>query len=213
MIIAPYGESGIRIVFGSAIDLNVHERVRKCFQFLVDNDFPYVVDIIPAFCSCVILFDDERISLEGFSSFLLEKKDVMLQARLSEPVTHSIPVRYGDEWGPDLDFVCLHTGHTREEVIRIHTATPYTVFAVGFIPGFAYLGPLDQRLYAPRLKTPRVRVPAGSVGIALNQTGIYPFDSPGGWQLIGWSGIKLFDKERAPFGLLRMGDRVRFVRE
>ena len=213
MKIFPYGENSIRIVFGNTIDLDVHRQVRKCFEFLAGENYAYIIDIIPAFCSCVVVFDDESISAEEISAFLLEKQQIMLAASLPDPILHDIPVRYGDEWGPDLDFVCMHTGFSRDEVIARHMDSIYTVFAVGFIPGFSYLGPLDQRLYVPRLKTPRVKVPAGSVGIALNQTGVYPFDSPGGWQLIGWTGIKLFDKGQPPFSLLKMGDRVRFLRE
>jgi inhibitor of KinA len=213
MIISRYGENSIRIVFGNAIDLDVHRLVRKCFQFLADQQYPFILDIIPAFCSCVVLFDDDLICFDELSSLLMEKKEAMLSAYLPEPVIHEIAVCYGGEWGPDLDFVCSHTGLSRDEVIAQHTGTLYTVFAVGFIPGFSYLGPLNHRLYVPRLKTPRVKVPAGSVGIALNQTGIYPFDSPGGWQLIGWTGIKLFDKDQAPYSRLKMGDRVRFIRE
>ncbi|MDD5169698.1 MAG: 5-oxoprolinase subunit PxpB [Syntrophales bacterium] len=213
MIISRYGENGIRLVFGNAVTLDVHERVRRCFQFLQENRLPYIIDIIPAFCSCLILFDDQIISFEDLSSFLRKKKDLLLSAKIPKPLTHQIPVHYGGESGPDLDFVASHTGLSCADVISLHTGTLYTVFTVGFIPGFPYLGPLDQRLYTPRLKTPRVRVPAGSVGIALNQTGIYPFDSPGGWQLIGRTETRLFDKERKPFSLMKIGDKVRFMRE
>jgi len=210
MIISRYGENSLRIVFGQVIDLEIHQRVRRCFQFLIENQFPFIMEVIPAFCSCLVLFDDEQISFRKLSAFLLEKQASMLSATMPEPAIHDIPVQYGGEDGPDLDFVSAHTGLARDEIIKIHTSTLYTVFTVGFIPGFPYLGPLDQRLYVPRLKTPRVKVPAGAVGMALNQTGIYPFDSPGGWQLIGRTDKKLFDKEKEPYSLMRMGDRVRF---
>jgi inhibitor of KinA len=212
MIISRYGENGIRMVFGHEVDWDVHDQVRRCFQYLVAIKRPDILDIIPAFCSCLILFDDEQISFEKLCAYLTDNSDAMLSVVLPDPVIHEILVRYGGEYGPDLDFVATHTMFTHEEVIEIHTSAVYTVFTVGFIPGFPYLGPLDQRLYTPRLKTPRVKVPPGSVGIALNQTGIYPFESPGGWQLIGRTDRKLFSKEKEPYSLMKMGDRVRFVR-
>lgn len=211
MIISRYGENGIRIIFGFEVNMDVHDRVRRCFQYLVMIKRPGILDIIPAFCSCLIQFDDEIISFEDLSAYLADNVDAMLSVVLPEPVIHDITVRYGGEFGPDLDFVASYTNLTHDEVIEIHTTTLYTVFTVGFIPGFPYLGPLDQRLYTPRLKTPRVKVPPGSVGIAMNQTGIYPFESPGGWQLIGHTDTTLFDKEKEPYSLMKMGDRVRFV--
>jgi inhibitor of KinA len=108
--------------------------------------------------------------------------------------------------------VCAYSGLAEEEVVECHTSVIYTVFAVGFLPGFPYLGPLDRKLFVPRLDAPRVRVPEGSVGIAQLQTGIYPFDSPGGWRIIGKTSLRLFDTERPPYSLFMMGDQVRFVR-
>jgi KipI family sensor histidine kinase inhibitor len=122
-----------------------------------------------------------------------------------------IPVHYGGPAGCDLDEVARHTGLSREEVIRLHTASEYTVYFLGFLPGFAYLGGMDKRLAIPRRKEPRFAVPAGSVGIAGEQTGIYPAVSPGGWQLIGRTSLQLFDPARDPPSLLLPGDTVRFV--
>jgi len=120
-------------------------------------------------------------------------------------------VLYGGEAGPDLNFVAEHNGLTPEEVIRRHTAPAYLVYMLGFTPGFPYLGGMDESIAAPRLKTPRVRIPAGSVGIAGTQTGVYPIDSPGGWQLIGRTPLRLFDMEGENKFLLKAGQRVRFV--
>jgi 5-oxoprolinase (ATP-hydrolysing) subunit B len=124
-----------------------------------------------------------------------------------------IPVRYGGEAGPDLAAVARHTGLAPADVAARHAAGVYTVFFLGFQPGFAYLGGLDAALHAPRRSAPRVTVPAGSVGIGGAQTGIYPAQSPGGWQLIGRTALKLFDPTRNPPTLLMPGDRVRFVIE
>jgi KipI family sensor histidine kinase inhibitor len=122
-----------------------------------------------------------------------------------------IQVRYGGEEGCDLEEVARHTGFSAEEVVRLHSSAEYTVYFLGFLPGFAYLGGLDARLETPRRKVPRTAVPAGSVGIGGDQTGIYPLLSPGGWQLIGRTSAPLFDPAATPSALLRPGDRVRFV--
>jgi len=123
-----------------------------------------------------------------------------------------IPTRYGGADGPDLDFVARHSRLSVAQVIQLHTRAVYHVFMLGFAPGFPYLGIVDEKIAAPRLETPRARVPAGSVGIAGRQTGIYPRESPGGWRLIGRTDVKLFDSTQEPPTLLRAGDCVRFTR-
>jgi inhibitor of KinA len=124
-----------------------------------------------------------------------------------------VPVRYGGEHGPDLEFVASHHQLSLKEVVRLHTGREYTVYMMGFTPGFAYMGKLDEKIATPRLETPRIRVAAGSVGIAGAQTGIYPIDSPGGWRLIGWTSLPLFDLKADPPYLFSPGDRVQFVSE
>lgn len=133
------------------------------------------------------------------------------EASAAPPRLIEIPTHYGGQDGPDLDDLARHLGLSSEEVVRLHSATTYDVAFLGFLPGFPYLQGLDPRLHAPRHATPRPRVPAGSVGIAGTATGIYPLDSPGGWQLIGRSALPLFDPRREPAALLQAGDRVRFV--
>jgi len=143
---------------------------------------------------------------------LHERHDELESIEVPEPHHHDIPVMYGGEYGPDMEFVTSYSGLTEEEVIEVHTGTIYTVFAVGFMPGFPYLGPLDKRLYSPRLETPRLKVPEGSVGIAQLQTGIYPFESPAGWRIIGKTHVPLFDYRKPPYSLMHIGDMVEFVR-
>ena len=130
-----------------------------------------------------------------------------------KPRRIEVPVRYGGEKGPDLEFVASHCGLRVEDVIRIHNERIYTIYMMGFTPGYPYMGKLDDRLIMPRLETPRTRVPAGTVAIAGLQTGIYSIESPGGWQLIGWTPLKLFDfGSSSPF-LFWPGDEVKFIVE
>lgn len=208
-----YGEDGIRILFGDVIDLDVHERVRHFFFFIKSLQREEIIDIIPSFRSCLIYFDLQQTTFERLSSLIMEK----MQASSSLPVVpdpfiHEIPVRYGGECGPDMAFVSSHTGLSENEIIDIHTGITYTVFAIGFIPGFPYLGILDPRIQVPRLETPRVQIPEGSVGIAQRQTGIYPFQSPAGWRIIGLTEVSLFNDRKEPYSLMKIGDRVKFVK-
>jgi len=121
-----------------------------------------------------------------------------------------IPVLYGGEEGPDLAFVAEHNGKTQEEVIKIHTSTEYLIYMLGFTPGFTYLGGMSDEIATPRLKTPRVKIPAGSVGIAGSQTGVYPIDSPGGWQLIGRTPVRMYDADRETPILPQAGQYIKF---
>ena len=212
MNLSRYGEDGIRVLFGDVIDLDVHEKVRRFYYFIRSLQRPDIIDLIPSFRSCLIHFDLRRTTYEKLSSLILDaqREEPSLRA-LPAPATHEIPVRYGGEYGLDMAFVCTHTGLTENEVIAIHTGVEYTVYAVGFVPGFPYLGTLDARLDMPRLETPRIRIPGGSVGIAQLQTGIYPFESPAGWQIIGRTDVRLFNPEKEPYSLLQIGDRVKFI--
>ena len=144
--------------------------------------------------------------LEALQAAWSRSEAVDFQSRRIE-----IPVRYGGAEGPDLDEVARHSGLSREEVVRLHQAGEYTVYFLGFQPGFAYLGGMDPRLATARRKEPRVAVPAGTLGIGGEQTGIYPSAAPGGWQLIGRTSVLLFDPARDPPSLLLPGDTVRFV--
>jgi KipI family sensor histidine kinase inhibitor len=212
MNLSRYGEDGIRVLFGDVIDLDVHEKVRRFYYFIRSLQRPEIIDLIPSFRSCLIHFDLRRTTYEKLSSLILDaqREEPSLRA-LPTPATHEIPVHYGGEYGLDMAFVCTHTGLTTDEVIDIHTGVEYTVYAVGFVPGFPYLGTLDARLDMPRLETPRIRIPGGSVGIAQLQTGIYPFESPAGWQIIGRTDVRLFNPEKEPYSLLQIGDRVKFI--
>jgi KipI family sensor histidine kinase inhibitor len=206
-----YGEDAVRIRFGDAIDLETNKAIRRLYLFLKSLQRKDIIDVIPSFRSCLIHFNSSRTSYDDFVSFLKDKEGEIVSVHVPEPRFNEVPVQYGGEYGPDMEFVCSYSGLNEEEVVEIHTATAYTVFAVGFIPGFPYMGTLDKRIYAPRLETPRLKVPEGSVGLAQLQTGIYSFESPAGWRIIGKTHIQLFDPRKEPYSLLRMGDMVRFV--
>jgi len=212
MNIERFGEQGIRIIFGQAIDEMTHESVRRFFLHTLTLHIPGVIEIIPSFRSCLIHFDRERTRFEGLSEVLKGMEGDWRKMSLPDVQRIEIPVRYGGGYGPDMDFVCSYSGLSPEEVIEIHSGATYRVYALGFMPGFPYLGPLDKRIYVPRQETPVLKVPQGSVGIAQLQTGIYPFESPAGWRVIGRTTVRLFDHEKSPFSLLGFGDIVRFRR-
>jgi KipI family sensor histidine kinase inhibitor len=212
MNISRYGEEGIRILFGEKIDLEIHERVRRYYFFLKSLQLEEITDIIPSFRSCLILFDRNKTSYEALTASLRDKELLIAHIDIPKPKTFDVSVDYGGENGFDIDFVASHTGLSEDEIIEIHTSVTYKVFAVGFLPGFPYLGILDQRLHVPRLETPRLRVPEGSVGLAQLQTGIYTFESPAGWRIIGRTNKKLFDCNNEPYSTLQIGDKVRFIR-
>jgi inhibitor of KinA len=211
MRLSRYGEQGLRVIFGDTIDNETAGEVRRFFYFARALDLPGIIDVVPSFRSCLIHFDDDRISFEALSRAIEERAPGAASVDAPEPGYFELPVRYGGGYGPDMEFVCSYAGLDESRVIEIHTSTVFTVFAVGFMPVFPYLGPLDKRLFVPRLETPRVKVPEGSVGLAQLQTGIYTFESPGGWRVIGTTDRRLFDARRPPFSLLSIGDKVRFT--
>lgn len=211
MTLSRYGEDGIRIKFGDTIDIETNERVRRYYYFIRSRKMDEIIDIIPSYTSCLIHFDIGAAGYHDMLDMLRHAETDIASAEIPAPVTHEIPVHYAGDYGPDMPLVCSQTGLKEEEVIGIHSATLYRVFTVGFIPGFPYLGILDERLNVPRLETPRVRVPRGSVGIAQVQTGVYTFESPAGWRIIGRTDVDFFTSSKEPYSLVQMGDNVRFV--
>lgn len=206
-----YGESSVRVVFGNSIDPEINKKVIGFYRYVKSKNFDFITNLIPSFSTCLIEFDIRKIDFERFTLFLKDMERETYEYEEIEPRIHEIPVKYGGANGPDMDFVCAYSGLSEEEVVKIHTSVIYTVYTIGFIPGFPYLGVLDRRLFVPRLPTPRTSVPAGSVGLAQLQTGIYTFESPGGWQIIGRTDLNLFDYRKPPYSMLQVGDRVRFV--
>ncbi len=211
--VVPAGDSAILVELGSEIDPTVNDQIYSLASDIENTNINGVTELVPTYRSLLVNYDPMAI---GFN----EIYDVMNQIvenqsnRESadfEPVVIELPVVYGGEDGPDIENVAGYAGISASEVIEIHSSTDYRVYMIGFAPGFPYLGGLDERIATPRLKTPRVLVPAGSVGIAESQTGVYPNASPGGWQLIGRTATKLFDVNSPKPSKITPGSRVRFV--
>jgi KipI family sensor histidine kinase inhibitor len=205
------GDRALLVEYGEAIDPVVNEKIRVVTALLKKYPSAGIEAVIPAYRNLAILYDPLVTSPDQLKT-ILENLDHRLQEiRIPEPHTVEIPVCYGGEFGPDIGIVAEHNRLYAEEVIAIHSATVYPIYMIGFAPGFCYLGGLDRRLHTPRRKTPRTLLPAGSVGIAEAQTGMYPQDSPGGWQIIGRTPLRLFAPERKNPFLYESGDRIRFV--
>jgi inhibitor of KinA len=195
--------------------LEANENVRKLLQLLGSQPIAGVRNLHPAYCSLLVKFDALQWRHEEMEEKLCEYLYQLPDVRLPEPRLLEIPVCYGEDLGPDLQDVAAMHGITSEQVIQLHTSRTYLVYFLGFVPGFAYLGELPEPLVTPRHATPRRKVPAGSVGIAGNQTGVYPCETPGGWRLLGRTPLAMFRPERNGPGqnelsLLSIGDRVRF---
>ncbi|MCH8088929.1 MAG: 5-oxoprolinase subunit PxpB [Chloroflexi bacterium] len=205
------GDRALYIEVGDAISPEVNRRVKGLLDAIDKAAIEGVEALSPTYRSILVYYDPLKIPLEELKQRLSDLGLALPDASSSEASIFEIPTLYGGEFGPDLDFVASHTGLSPEEVIRIHAGTDYLVYMVGFNPGFPYLGGMSEKIAAPRLETPRVKIPAGSVGIAEAQTGIYPLESPGGWRLIGRSPLKMFDPSRDPPALVEAGDLVRFV--
>lgn len=213
-------ESAVAIEFGHAVDLEIHRKVLVFNDWLSGNPFPGLLALMPAYASLTVFFDpvlvkkhwlNEASPARAVQAFLEKKLAANHYSTTHRSTTQplfEIPVRYG---GADLPKIAERLQLAEKEVIRLHSETIYTVFMVGFLPGFPYLGPLPEALCLPRRVTPRLRVPAGSVAIAGAQTGIYPQASPGGWHLLGHTDYPLFDPSQNPPARLQPGMRVRFI--
>ena len=211
--IVPLGDSSLLVQFGNEIDIRINQRVHALARFVDVSSMQGIIETVPAYATLLIQYDPFLISFTQVREFLREKIFQVEETASRKPRQVEVPVRYGGEYGIDLESVARHLNLQIEDVIHIHTHRTYTVFMVGFTPGFPYMGKLDDVLIMPRLKTPRTRVPAGTVAIAGTQTGIYPIASPGGWQLIGWTPMQLFDPNSDTPFLFAPGDEVRFIEE
>lgn len=227
MTFAPLGDHAVVVTLGTGVDDVVLNHVRTLVAVLESGRANGIVDVVAAYATVTVFYDpvvfnhgEDKTPYEhvcraiseraekgdkGWPGLVQTERKSAAQAGVVE-----IPVCYGGEYGPDVVAVAQHCGLKEAEVSSLHAGASYVVHAVGFSPGFPYLGGLPEKLHTPRRATPRTSVPAGSVGIGWMQTGVYPLASPGGWQLIGRTPLVLFDAARSPAALLRVGDKVKF---
>jgi len=219
MELFPLGDAAIVIQFGNRIDPETNRKVKVLSDFLDEHPFPGMIEYVPAFTTVTVYYDPlqlhdsvaERRSPYEMVRTMLERMVSSLGDQVDfTPRKVEIPVCYGEEFGPDLEYVAEYQGLTPEEVIDIHSKGEYLVYMIGFAPGFPYLGGLSRRIATPRRSTPRLSIPAGTVGIGGEQTGIYPIETPGGWQLIGRTPQALFQPNHDSPTLLQAGDIITF---
>ena len=216
------GDKFLLIEFGTKIDLETTNKIAKTVLYLECKSLPGIIEVIPALTSIGVHYEPEKWVSHGEKSSsayenLVSALSTILEYREEETVVHSkpelfeVPVVYGGDYGMDLEKLAEDNQINQRELIQIHSSQTYTVFMIGFAPGFPYLGPLDQRIKCPRKAVPLAKVPKGSVAVAANMTGIYPAAYPGGWHLIGRTTFSLFSLNPEKGARLKVGDRVRFV--
>ena len=205
------GDRAMVIELGDEISIECNRRVHSLHRAIARENLPGVVDLIPTYRSILVEYDAAQVSYVDMRERLSDIRGSGAELPEEDTTVVHLPVLYGGEHGPDLEFVARNAGMDIENVIALHSGTDYPVYMMGFTPGFPYLGGMSERIATPRLSTPRGVIPAGSVGIAEAQTGVYPIESPGGWQLIGRTPLRLFDVSRTPPSLIDAGDCVRFV--
>ena len=210
--ISPVGDCAISIDFGQVIDPKINRQIRQVIEQIKVLQLDGIIELVPTYCALLVQYDAMVYTYSDICRIL----DPILQESVTDSVIErvmivEIPTVYGGEFGPDLGFVASYNHISEAEVVSIHSGTDYLVYMLGFIPGFTYLGGMDPRIATPRLSSPRTLIPAGSVGIAGEQTGTYPSDSPGGWQIIGRTPVTMYDMSKAQAALLNAGDYVRYV--
>lgn len=221
-VIRPLGETGLIVTFGDQISPQIHKRIKNLADYIEKHPFPGFYEYVISYTSVAVFYNPFVIKNNGIATAdktayrtVLEiiETYIAAAAKLPQTTPHTVevPVCYGDDYGPDIDFVAKHNKLSINEVIEIHSQKTYLVYMIGFCPGFPYLGGMDTRIATPRRAEPRLSIPAGSIGIAGKQTGGYPISTPGGWQLIGRTPIDLFRPESLNPSLLHSGDLVKFV--
>lgn len=207
-------ETSALVEFGNRIDEGINKKIRIFCAYLDQNPFCGLIEYIPYFSSVSLIYDPLKIgSEEPFKVVKSKLEDILSKLDFScnyEENVVEIPVCYDGKFGPDIEYVAKVNNLTADEVVEIHSRGRYLVYMIGFAPGFPYLGGLSEKIYTPRRKSPRTAIPAGSVGIAGKQTGVYPIETPGGWQIIGRTPLKLFDLKSSRKTLLQCGDIAKF---
>ena len=206
----PLGDAAVLVQVGTVIAEETFRRVSALAACLEKEPVPGMVEFVPAFTTVTVYYDPLKTSYAQITAELERMLESLQAVEGAEAEVVEIPVCYGGAYGPDLEAVAQWNGLTADEVIALHSGGEYLVYMIGFAPGFPYLGGMSERIAMPRRSSPRAQIPAGSVGIAGQQTGVYPMETPGGWQLIGRTPLALFRPEEEPPSLLKAGQRVRF---
>lgn len=209
--IVPAGDSAVLVQFGDRISPEINRRIAATIKLIKEQKIEGILDMVPAFCSLSINYDMRIMDYATLEKRLKKLVKMEVADDIACKRVVEIPVCYGGEYGPDLEYVAERAKLSVEEVIRIHSSKEYLIYMLGFMPGFCYLGGLEECLHTPRLANPRVKIPAGSVGIGGAQTGVYPLDSPGGWQLLGQTPVKVYDPSKEEPIVYQAGDYIRFV--
>ncbi|RKD90450.1 5-oxoprolinase subunit PxpB [Mangrovibacterium diazotrophicum] len=206
----PLGDSAIQLTFGDSINEETNRKIYAYMRILKEFEIPGIIELVPSYTKLIVHYNPLEIGIHELVDKLKELEQQGITPAESEMKIVEIPVLYGPTFGSDLEVVLQHTGLTEEELITQHSAPIYKVYMLGFTPGFCYLGGMPALLATPRKKTPSAKIRAGSVGIAGEQTGVYPIESPGGWQIIGRTPLKLFNPEREQPFLVEAGNSIRF---
>jgi KipI family sensor histidine kinase inhibitor len=207
----PFGDNALLIEFGDVISLEVNRKVIALNEAIMKAEIQGVEELVPTYRSSLVRYDPLKTSYEQLVFCIKDVEQTLKEVKIEEMGRKFvIPVVYGGEYGPDLGYVARFHGLTEEQVVKIHADREYRVYMLGFVAGFPYLGEVADKIATPRLETPKLKVPAGSVGIAEKQTGIYPCEAPGGWRIIGRTPAKLFNPLQQPPALLAPGDAVKF---
>jgi len=204
------GDRGLLLEFGDEISREINEKVRRMALAIQAEAIEGIVETVPTYRSLLVIYNPVMLPVKDLKKRLECIEEERQQTPFSEPKLTRIPVVYGGIYGPDLEGVAKYHQISPEEVIRLHCSKSYLIYMIGFMPGYPYMGELPEALVTPRLKTPRLVVPKGSVAIAQRQTGIYSMESPGGWHILGRTPVEMFDPEKDPPALLQMGDFVQF---
>ena len=214
----PLSDNAIVLQFEDEVSEAIHTKISAVAHYLEQHTFPGMIEFVPAYTTLTIYYDPWLLSNKGktnpYDAIVAQLQQVLLEAKKQKKGKArliKVPVCYGGMYGPDLEEVARHNNLSPSEVIKLHSDTTYLVHMMGFAPGFPYLGGMDERIATPRRSDPRKAIPKGSVGIAGQQTGIYPIETPGGWQLIGRTPLELFNPDRTQPSLLKAGDKVMFV--
>lgn len=206
----PFGDSAMAVVLGKEISEAVCRRIQALKKAVESANAPGIIETVPTYCSLLVYYDPTALSRADAQKLLMRLQAGARASALARPTVIEIPVCYGGEFGPDIEYVARTHGLSVSEVIKRHSQRDYLIHMLGFIAGFPYLGEMDKSLATPRMTKPRIRIKAGSVGIGGEQTGIYPVASPGGWRLIGNTPVKLYDPLRNKAALLDAGSFIRF---